>query len=123
MRKLMVDQKNGEEHLTVKVHMDDMKRVTVREQEYFFHNISNTPFSLGIVFPGQYGRYRVRGGLEVNQAGRIDGESEKLKLLLLSGPALYHLDCYRTNTPSQPAWHIISYVLLLSEIFWSVECI
>ncbi len=28
----MVDQKDGVSRLTVKVHMDDMKRVTIREQ-------------------------------------------------------------------------------------------
>ncbi len=32
MRKEMVDQKDGVSRLTVKVHMDDMKRVTIREQ-------------------------------------------------------------------------------------------
>merc|ERR1719228_168564 len=70
MRKEMVDQKDGLAHLTVKVHMDDMKRVTVREQEYFYYNISNTPFTLGIVMPSKYGKYRVQGGLELNQRQR-----------------------------------------------------
>ena len=107
MRRLMVEQKDGQSRLNVRVHMDDMKRVTVREQvvlflsynsetleiviltsflppryfvlnfhrhtlkysfdqDYFYHNISNTPFTLGIVFPDKYGKYRVVGGLEVN---------------------------------------------------------
>ena len=74
MRKEMVDQKDGLARLTVKVHMDDMKRVTVREQEYFYYNISNTPFTLGIVMPTKYGKYRVSGGLELNQNRHIDGE-------------------------------------------------
>merc|ERR1712079_538948 len=74
MRKDMVDQKEGMGSLTVKVHMDDMKRVTVREQDYFYYNISNTPFTLGIALPAKYGKYRVRGGMELNQKGRIDGE-------------------------------------------------
>merc|ERR1712128_124787 len=72
MRKEMVDQKDGLARLTVKVHMDDMKRVTVREQEYFYYNISNTPFTLGIVMPSKYGKYRVSGGLELNQNRHID---------------------------------------------------
>jgi len=72
MRKDMVDQKEGMGSLTVKVHMDDMKRVTVREQDYFYYNISNTPFTLGIALPAKYGKYRVRGGMELNQKGRID---------------------------------------------------
>merc|ERR1719342_1098299 len=72
MRKEMVDQKDGLARLTVKVHMDEMKRVTVREQEYFYYNISNTPFTLGIVMPSKYGKYRVSGGLELNQRRHID---------------------------------------------------
>ena len=74
MRKDMVDQKEGMASLKVKVHLDDMKRVTVREQDYFYYNISNTPFTLGIALPAKYGKYRVRGGLELNQKGRIDGK-------------------------------------------------
>ena len=70
----MVDQKDGLARLTVKVHMDEMKRVTVREQEYFYYNISNTPFTLGIVMPSKYGKYRVSGGLELNQNRHIDGK-------------------------------------------------
>ena len=75
MRKEMVDQKDGLARLTVKVHMDDMKRVTIREQEYFYYNISNTPFTLGIVMPSKYGKYRVTGGIELNQR-RVNGEWE-----------------------------------------------
>ena len=65
MRKEMVDQKVGMTRLTVKVHMDDMRRVTIREQNYFYQNISNTPFSLGIAFPSKYGEFRVTGGTEM----------------------------------------------------------
>merc|ERR1719341_1562903 len=65
MRKEMVDQKVGMNRLTVKVDMEDMKRVTIREQNYFYHNISNTPFTLGIAFPSKYGQFRVTGGTEM----------------------------------------------------------
>ena len=41
------------------------KRATIRTQEYFYHQISNTPFSLGIALPRDYGRYRVNGKTEV----------------------------------------------------------
>jgi hypothetical protein len=75
MRKEMVDQKEGMNRLTVKVHMDDMKRVTIREQNYFYHNISNTPFTLGIAFPSKYGQFRVTGGTEITRnkadAGKV----------------------------------------------------
>ena len=72
MRKEMVDQKEGMNRLTVKVHMDDMKRVTIREQNYFYHNISNTPFTLGIAFPSKYGQFRVTGGTEITR-NKADG--------------------------------------------------
>jgi len=80
MRKEMVDQKDGVSLLTVKVHMDDMMRVTIREQDYFYHNISNTPFTLGIVFPNKYGKYRVNDGLEVNDPPEPKGWQRTLLL-------------------------------------------
>jgi hypothetical protein len=47
-------------------------------KDYFYHNISNTPFTLGIVFPNKYGKYRVNGGLEVNDPqNRKDGNGRK----------------------------------------------
>merc|ERR1719474_602353 len=48
-----------------KLHMDDMKRVTGRDQDYFYHNISNTPFTIGIVLPAKYGKFRVSGGVDL----------------------------------------------------------
>ena len=69
MRKEMVDQREGMSRFVVKVHMDDMKRASIREQNYFYHNISNTPFSLGIAFPSKYGQYRVTGGYELTRRG------------------------------------------------------
>ena len=77
----MVDEKEGTNRLTVKVHMDDMKRVTIREQIYFYHNISfpvaireqnylyhqTTFFTLGIAFPSEYGQLRVTGGTEITR--------------------------------------------------------
>merc|ERR1719158_1214645 len=83
MRKEMVDQKEGMNTLVVKVHMDDMKRATIREQDYFYHNITNTPFTLGIAFPSKYGQFRVKGGIEITQAGVDAGKvfsSDRWKL-------------------------------------------
>ena len=72
MRMKMVDQKVGMNNLTVKVHMDDMKRATIREQSYFYHDISKTPFTLGIAFPSKYGQFRVTGGTEITR-NKADG--------------------------------------------------
>ena len=73
MRKEMVDQREGMSQMKVKVHMDDMKRATIREQNYFYSNISNTPFTLGLAFPAKYGQFRVKGGTELTRKGG-DGE-------------------------------------------------
>ena len=72
IRKEMVDQKEGEGRMKVKVHMDDMKRVIVREQDYFWYAIANTPFTLGIALPAKYGKFRVSGGMERD---RVDGKT------------------------------------------------
>ena len=40
----MIDRRTGSLSMEVKVHYDDMKRVTVRENNYFFTAIDDTPF-------------------------------------------------------------------------------
>lgn len=101
MRKEMVDQTDDLSvgrllGLTVKVHLDDMKRVTIREQDYFHHNISfphaiqeqnygsrtSTFFSLGIAFPSKYGQFRVTGGTEVTRNKADGGLIETLNTFL-----------------------------------------
>jgi len=72
MRKEIIDQKAGLARMTVRVPMDNMRRVTVREQDYFYHSITNTPFSLGISLPSKYGKYRVIGGMHLAQKDSFD---------------------------------------------------
>ena len=87
MRKEMVDRwprKEGMSRLTVKVHMDDMKRATIREQNYFYHEISNTPFTLGIAFPSKYGQFRVTGGREMARNNTDGGLIATLNYFLLT---------------------------------------
>ena len=71
----MVDQTEGVTQMTVKVPMDNMRRITVREQDYYYHNMPNTPFSLGIALPSQYGKYQVKGGILIGQPDTVDGWS------------------------------------------------
>ena len=65
------------------------KRATVRTQDYFYHPISNTPFSLGIALPRDHGKYRVKGEIEVSLAKfnskceNISNEESK-KLMLMN---------------------------------------
>jgi len=68
MRKEMVNQQDGQNYMRVRQHFDDMKRATLRTQDYSYHPISNTPFSLGIALPRDYGKYRVKGEIEVSLA-------------------------------------------------------
>jgi len=65
MRKDMVDYSEGQVRMTVQVPLDNMKRVTVREQDYFYRHIPHSGFSLGLALPSQYGKYRVNGGLQL----------------------------------------------------------
>lgn len=48
--------------------MQFQKRATVRTQDYFYHPLSNTPFTLGIALPRDYGKYRIKGEVEVTLA-------------------------------------------------------
>eukprot|EP00096_Caligus_rogercresseyi_P006770 TRINITY_DN2360_c0_g1_i7.p1 TRINITY_DN2360_c0_g1~~TRINITY_DN2360_c0_g1_i7.p1 ORF type:complete len:691 (+),score=187.76 TRINITY_DN2360_c0_g1_i7:226-2298(+) len=66
MRRDMVDQLQGGVSMRVRQHFDDMKRATVREQDYFYHPLINTPFSLGIALPRDYGRQRVSGKVDIS---------------------------------------------------------
>ncbi|XP_071455009.1 voltage-dependent calcium channel subunit alpha-2/delta-3 isoform X2 [Hetaerina americana] len=68
MRHEMIDQKEGETELNVKVHCDSMRRVTTRRQKYFYHPIEGTPFSLGVALPDNYGIYEVQGEEEIKHS-------------------------------------------------------
>ncbi|KAK2184995.1 hypothetical protein NP493_248g03021 [Ridgeia piscesae] len=69
LRKLMVDRATkGPITMKVKIHYDDMKRVAIREQNYFVTDIADTPFSLGIALPAGYGMNRLKGLLKVQDA-------------------------------------------------------
>ncbi|XP_073999423.1 voltage-dependent calcium channel subunit stolid isoform X2 [Rhodnius prolixus] len=65
LRNDMINQKEGETELKVKVHYDNMKRVTTRRNKYFYHPIEGTPFSLGLALPDGYGLYEVEAQEEI----------------------------------------------------------
>ena len=75
----MVNQIKGQTFLTVKQHFDDMKRATLRTLDYFYHPLVNTPFTLGIALPQEYGKWRVDGRINVQNAGRGRNLSELLE--------------------------------------------
>ncbi|XP_034669004.1 voltage-dependent calcium channel subunit alpha-2/delta-3 [Drosophila subobscura] len=51
--------------ISVKFHYDKMRRVSEEMQDYFFAPLPNTPFTLGIVMPSEYGKTWIKVGEEV----------------------------------------------------------
>ncbi|XP_063239126.1 voltage-dependent calcium channel subunit alpha-2/delta-3 isoform X2 [Bacillus rossius redtenbacheri] len=68
LRHDMIDQKEGETEMSVKVHYNDMRRVTTRRYKYFYNPIEGTPFSLGLAIPEGYGMYEVLAQLEIKHS-------------------------------------------------------
>ena len=71
------------------------KRATVRTLDYFWHPLMEAPFSLGIALPQDYGRYRVKGLIEVALA-KANCESTTV-LLFLQSLATMSLGASKTN--------------------------
>ncbi|KAL2728968.1 voltage-dependent calcium channel subunit alpha-2/delta-3 isoform X1 [Vespula squamosa] len=65
LRHDMIDQKEGETGFAVKIHYDDMKRVTIRRHNYFYKPIEGTPFSLGLALPEGYGMFELLAEQEI----------------------------------------------------------
>ncbi|XP_053958042.1 voltage-dependent calcium channel subunit alpha-2/delta-3 [Anastrepha ludens] len=66
LRNAMVQYESGEfKDISVKFHYDNMRRVSEEKQDYFFAPLPNTPFSLGIVLPSEYGKTWIKVGEEV----------------------------------------------------------
>ncbi|XP_065212040.1 voltage-dependent calcium channel subunit alpha-2/delta-3 isoform X2 [Planococcus citri] len=68
LRRDMIDQKEGELDIRLKLHFDSVKRITFRSYKYFFHPIYDTPFSLGIALPNDYGMYEILAEEEVKRS-------------------------------------------------------
>lgn len=80
LRSEMIDQKEGETEIAIKVHYDDMRRVSTRRQRYFYAPIDGTPFSLAVVLPDGYGMYELLSEQEVRHS-HLNGEI-KLKNII-----------------------------------------
>ncbi|XP_045527355.1 voltage-dependent calcium channel subunit alpha-2/delta-3 isoform X3 [Pieris brassicae] len=59
LRQDVIDQKTGNKIMNVKYHMDDMKRVSRGKKHYFWTGISDSPFTLVVTIPENYGRHRI----------------------------------------------------------------
>ncbi|XP_065165704.1 voltage-dependent calcium channel subunit alpha-2/delta-3 isoform X2 [Atheta coriaria] len=72
LRHDMIDQKPGETEFGVKVHYDNMRRVTTRRYNYFYNPIEGTPFSLGIALPQGYGMYELVAEQEIKLSQKVE---------------------------------------------------
>ncbi|XP_037043821.1 voltage-dependent calcium channel subunit alpha-2/delta-4 isoform X2 [Bradysia coprophila] len=68
MRQEMVMQKEGEMEFTVLTHLDDMKRVSMRTQRYFYGPIEGTPFTLALALPDKYGMHELSSQEEIRHS-------------------------------------------------------
>ncbi|KAK9297490.1 hypothetical protein QLX08_008887 [Tetragonisca angustula] len=68
LRHDMIDQKEGETNFAIKIHHDDMRRVTIRRHNYFYKPIEGTPFSLGLALPEGYGMLELLAEQEIKHA-------------------------------------------------------
>ncbi|CAH2102256.1 unnamed protein product [Euphydryas editha] len=59
LRKEIIDQKTGNKIVNIKYHMEDMKRVSRGKRHYFWTGISDSPFTLVVSIPENYGRHRL----------------------------------------------------------------
>lgn len=68
LRHEMIEQREGETEIAVKIHFEDMRRVATRRQRYFHAPIDGTPFSLAIVLPDGYGMYELLAEQELRHS-------------------------------------------------------
>ncbi|XP_052757555.1 voltage-dependent calcium channel subunit alpha-2/delta-4 isoform X3 [Galleria mellonella] len=68
LRHDMIEQREGETEIGVKVQYDNMRRVATRRQRYFYSPVDGTPFSLAAVLPDGYGMYELLAEQEVKHS-------------------------------------------------------
>ncbi|XP_004930281.2 voltage-dependent calcium channel subunit alpha-2/delta-3 isoform X2 [Bombyx mori] len=68
LRHDMIEQREGETEIGVKVQYDNMRRVATRRQRYFYSPVDGTPFSLAAVLPDGYGMYELQAEQEVKHS-------------------------------------------------------
>ncbi|XP_053622117.1 voltage-dependent calcium channel subunit alpha-2/delta-3 isoform X1 [Plodia interpunctella] len=68
LRHDMIEQREGETEIGVKVQYDAMRRVATRRQRYFYSPVDGTPYSLAAVLPDGYGMYELQAEQEVKHS-------------------------------------------------------
>ncbi|KAF7492014.1 Voltage-dependent calcium channel subunit alpha-2/delta-3 [Sarcoptes scabiei] len=70
IRSNMINRTHGWKKVAVKIHIDEMKRVTTRVNHYTHGMIGQTPFSLAIALPEPYGSYRLTSQVDLRMKYR-----------------------------------------------------
>lgn len=73
----MIEQREGETEMGVKVQYEGMRRVATRRQRYFYSPVDGTPYSLAAVLPDGYGMYELQAEQEIKHSP-INGKSMKV---------------------------------------------
>ncbi|RVE51074.1 hypothetical protein evm_004217 [Chilo suppressalis] len=68
LRHDMIEQREGETEIGVKVQYDGMRRVATRRQRYFYSPVDGTPYSLAAVLPDGYGMYELHAEQELKHS-------------------------------------------------------
>ncbi|XP_022130225.2 voltage-dependent calcium channel subunit alpha-2/delta-3 isoform X1 [Pieris rapae] len=68
LRHDMIEQREGETEIGVKVQYDGMRRVATRRQRYFYSPVEDTPYSLAAVLPDGYGMYELQAEQEIKHS-------------------------------------------------------
>ncbi|XP_045445989.1 voltage-dependent calcium channel subunit alpha-2/delta-3 [Melitaea cinxia] len=68
LRHDMIEQREGETEMGVKVQYDGMRRVSTRRQRYFYSPVEGTPYSLAAVLPDGYGMYELQAEQEIKHS-------------------------------------------------------
>lgn len=68
LRNVLVNGERGViNNVTLKYHYDNTRRVTKAKYDYYFAPIKNTPFTIGISLPQNYGQFSVQVGNVINK--------------------------------------------------------
>ncbi|XP_055843710.1 voltage-dependent calcium channel subunit alpha-2/delta-3 isoform X3 [Episyrphus balteatus] len=69
IRDAIINQSTGSKWMLVKNHFDEMKRVMRVKRQYFWTAVQNTPFTLVVTYPQQYGvnRLQIRAEDEIHR--------------------------------------------------------
>ncbi|CAG4977907.1 unnamed protein product [Parnassius apollo] len=68
LRHDMIEQREGETEIGVKVQYDGMRRVATRRQRYFYGPVEGTPYSLAAVLPDGYGMFELQAEQEIKHS-------------------------------------------------------